>query len=151
LHLAQQDKSVCIATPDDALALEMSYIDKSSFRKRFAELGIRSVADVRLEKVERRGNTLQATFRNELTGVESRIEASQIVVEHGTVPAADIYHELRHLSANDGVTDVAFMLGGGEATAPEPGSFLLHRIGDAVSSRDVYSSIHEAYRLCSKL
>jgi len=151
LHLAQQGKSVCIATPDDALAIEMSYIDKSSFRKRFAELGIRSITEVRLEKVERRGNTLQATFRHELTGAESRLEASQIIVEHGTVPLADIYHALRQLSANDGVTDIAFMMGGEEAAAPAPGSFLLHRIGDAVSSRDVYSSIYEAYRLCSKL
>jgi pyruvate/2-oxoglutarate dehydrogenase complex dihydrolipoamide dehydrogenase (E3) component len=151
LHLAQQGKSVCLATPDDALAVEMSYIDKSSFRKRFAELGIRPVVDVRLEKVERRGNTLQATFRNELTGAESTIEASQIVVEHGTLPAAEIYHELRNLSVNDGVTDIAFMLGNAEAAAPEPGRFLLHRIGDAVASRDLYSAIYEAYRLCSKL
>ena len=34
LHLAQQGKSVCIATPDEALALEMPYTDKASFRKR---------------------------------------------------------------------------------------------------------------------
>lgn len=151
LQLARQGPSVCLATPDDALAVEMSYIDKSSFRKRFAELGIRSLVDVRLEKVERRGNALQATFRNELTGAESLIEASQIVIEYGTLPAAEIYHDLRGHSANDGVTDIAFMLGNEEATAPASGSFLLHRIGDAVSSRDLYSAIYEAYRLCSKL
>ncbi len=151
LHLAQQGKTVSIATPDDALAVEMSYIDRSGFRKRFAELGIRSFTEVRLEKVERRGNALQASFRHELTGAQSRIEASQIIVEHGTLPAAEIYHALRALSANDGVTDTAFMVGDAEAEAPPAGSFLLHRIGDAVSSRDIYSSIYEAYRLCSKL
>jgi 2,4-dienoyl-CoA reductase-like NADH-dependent reductase (Old Yellow Enzyme family) len=151
LHLAQQGKTVSFATPDEAIAVEMSYIDRTGFRKRFAQLGIRPVVDVRLEKVERRGNALQATFRNELTGAESLVEAGQIVVEHGTLPAAELYHELRHLSANDGVTDIAFMLGSEEAAAPEPGSFLLHRIGDAVSSRDLYSAIYEAYRLCSKL
>jgi hypothetical protein len=43
------------------------------------------------------------------------------------------------------------MVGDAEAEAPPAGSFLLHRIGDAVSSRDIYSSIYEAYRLCSKL
>ncbi len=151
LHLARQGKSVRFATPDDALAVEMSYIDKSGFRKRFAELGVRPVVEVRLEKVERRGNKLVATFRNELTGAESRMEASQIVVENGTAPVDELYHALRPLSVNDGVTDVAFMLGGAEAAAPAPGRFLLHRIGDAVASRDVYSSIYEAYRLCSKL
>ncbi|MBN9442912.1 MAG: N-methylproline demethylase, partial [Bosea sp.] len=69
----------------------------------------------------------------------------------GTLPAAEIYHDLRGHSANDGVTDIAFMLGNEEAVAPAPGRFLLHRIGDAVSSRDLYSAIYEAYRLCSKL
>ena len=151
LHLAQQGKSVCIATPDDALAVEMTYIDKSSIRKRIAELGIRSIVEASLVKVERRGNSLQATFRNVLTGTESQVEASQIVIEHGTVPVADIYHELRHLSVNDGVTDIALLLNREEAVATQPGSFQLHRIGDAVSSRDVYSSIHEAFRLCSKI
>lgn len=151
LQLAKQGSSVSFATPDDSLAVEMTYIDKSSFRRRFAELGIRSLVDIRLERVERRGNRLRATFRNELTGSESHVEASQIVIEHGTLPAAEIFHELRHHSANAGVTDIAFMLGSGEAVAPGPGGFLLHRIGDAVSSRDVYSAIHEAYRLCSRL
>jgi 2,4-dienoyl-CoA reductase-like NADH-dependent reductase (Old Yellow Enzyme family)/thioredoxin reductase len=151
LHLAQHGKSVCIATPDDALALEMTYIDKSSFRKRMTELGIRSVVEVGLERVDRRGNRLLATFRNELTGAQSQIEADQIIVEHGTVPVADVYHALRHLSANDGVTDIALLLGQAGAAAPATGAFQLHRIGDAVSSRDIYSSIHEGYRLCSKL
>lgn len=86
-----------------------------------------------------------------MTGAESRLEASQIIVEHGTLPAAEIYHELQSLSANDGVTDIAFMLGREEAAPAAPGRFLLHRIGDAVSSRDVYSAIYEAHRLCSKL
>ena len=151
LHLSQLGKSVCIATPDDALALEMTYIDKSSFRKRMTELGIRSVVEVGLEKVDRRGNRLLATLRNELTGAQSQIEADQIIVEHGTVPVADVYHALRHRSANDGVTDIALVLGQAEAATPPTGAFQLHRIGDAVSSRDIYSSIHEAYRLCSKL
>lgn len=151
LHLAQQGKSVCIATPDDALALEMTYIDKSSFRKRITELGIRSVVEVCLVKVQRRGNLLEATFRNELTGAESQVEASQIIVEHGTVPMAEIYHELRQLSANDGVTDIALLLGRSEVLPSAPEAFQLHRIGDAVSSREIYSAIHDAYRLCSKL
>jgi 2,4-dienoyl-CoA reductase-like NADH-dependent reductase (Old Yellow Enzyme family) len=151
LHLAQQGKAVSFATPDDAVAIEMSYIDRTGFRKRFAELGIRPAVEVRLEKVERRGNRLQALFRHELTGQKSLVEASQIVVEHGTMPADDIYHDLRGSSGNDGVTDIAFMLGSAEAAAPMPGSFILHRIGDAISSRDLYSAIYDAYRLCSKL
>jgi len=151
LHLAQQGKAVSFATPDDAVAVEMSYIDRTGFRKGFAQLGIRPAVEVRLEKVERRGNRLQALFRHELTGEESLIESSQIVIEHGTMPVDDIYCELRETSENAGVTDIAFMLGSVEAPPPVPGRFVLHRIGDAISSRDLYSAIYDAYRLCSKL
>ena len=153
LHLAQQGKSVCIATPDDALALEMPYTDKASFRKRISELGIRSIVDVRLQRVARQGNSLVATFRNELTGAESHIEALQVLIEHGTLPMDELYQDLRSHSSNDGVTDIHFMMGHGRTAlvARASGSFDLHRIGDAVASRDVYSSIHEAYRLCSRI
>ncbi len=113
LQLAQQGKSVCIATPDDALALEMPYTDKASFRKRISELGIRSIVDVRLQKVARQGNRLVATFRNELTGAESHIEALQVLIEHGTLPMDELYQDLRSHSANDGITDVRFMMGHG--------------------------------------
>jgi len=55
---------------------------------------------------------------------------------------------LRGCSSNNGVTDIALMTG---AKPVNLGSFELHRIGDAVASRDVYSSIYEAYRLGSQL
>jgi 2,4-dienoyl-CoA reductase-like NADH-dependent reductase (Old Yellow Enzyme family)/thioredoxin reductase len=154
LQLAQQGKSVCIATPDDALALEMPYTDKASFRKRISELGIRSIVDVRLQKVARQGNRLVATFRNELTGAESHVEALQMLIEHGTLPIEELYQDLRPHSSNDGVTDVHFMMGHGptaHVASRSSGRFELHRIGDAVASRDVYSSIYEAYRLCSRI
>jgi len=154
LQLAHQGKSVRIATPDDALALEMPYTDKASFRKRISELGIQSLVEVRLHKVARLGNGLVATFRNELTGAESEVQAQQVLIEHGTSPVAEVYQELRARSANDGVTDIHFMVGqdlDAPAAARPLGGFDLHRIGDAISSRDVYSSIYEAYRLCSRL
>lgn len=151
LRLAEAGRAVSIATPDDSLALEMSYIDKASYRKRLAELGIRSLLEQRLESVARRKNGLVATFRHELTGARSEIEVQQVVVENGTLPVAEVYEALRPHSANDGVTDIGFVLGQTSSASPAPGRFELHRIGDAVSSRDIYASIHEAYRLCSKL
>ena len=156
LRLAEEGKSVCIATPDDALAVEMPYTDKASYRKRISQLGIRSLVEVRLQKVVRRnhGPGLVATLRNELTGAESEIEVQQVVIENGTLPVADVYHELRTRSVNDGVTDIRFLLGQ-ETALPEParkaGQFELHRIGDAASSRDIHAAIYEASRLCSKL
>jgi hypothetical protein len=65
----------------------------------------------------------------------------------------EVYNELRARSSNDGVTDIALMTGADAQveTARGEGSFELHRIGDAVASRDSYSAVYDAYRLCSRL
>ena len=77
-------------------------------------------------------------------------EADQIVVEHGTIPADKLYHDLRTQAVNDGVTDLDALL----ALKPQPrslrpeGSFELHRIGDAVASRNIHAAVLDAFRLC---
>ncbi|WP_413468377.1 FAD-dependent oxidoreductase [Mesorhizobium sp. B1-1-8] len=154
LHLARLGRVVSLAMVDDTLALETPYPERVSLRKLASELAIRVVGDQRLVKVARQGNGIAARFRHELTGAETEMTAAQLIVERGTVPMEDTYQELRARSANNGVTDIALMTGtrtkkGDNAQAP--GSFVLHRIGDAVASRDIYSSIYEAYRLCSRL
>lgn len=151
LDLARGGKAVTVASPDEALVVEMSYIDKSSFRKRIAELGIRAMLDLRLVKVERRNNQLLATFRHELTGEAVEIASMQVVIEHGTVPADEVFKALRPQSANDGITDIRRLMGEAPRIALGAGRFELHRLGDAISSRDVYSAIYDAYRLCATL
>lgn len=153
LDLARKGMEVTIATPDEALAVEMTYQDKTGFRKHAAELDIEIRTYVRLIKVTRQGNGLLATFRNELTDWETTHAAQQIIIENGTVPVDEVYADLRDQSKNRGVTDVRLMMGATavvEDTNPD-GGFILHRIGDAVSSRDVYSAIYDAYRLCCRL
>lgn len=154
LHLAQHGRVVSLAIADDTLAIETPYPDRVSFRKRASERGIRVVSDMRLVKAARQGNGIAATFRHELTGAETEMTAAQLIVERGTVPMEDTYQELRARSANNGVTDIALMTGTATKRDNDPqaaGSFVLHRIGDAVASRDIYSSIYEAYRLCLQL
>lgn len=119
-------RTVTFATPDAVPAVEMPYQDATSFRKRFYQAGIATLADHALIRVKRQGNRLQATLRNEMTGAEYRLEASQVVVEHGTLPMDELFTDLRE-SGN---------------------GLLLHRIGDAVASRDLHASILDAYRLC---
>ncbi|TJW45885.1 MAG: hypothetical protein E5W83_10385 [Mesorhizobium sp.] len=141
-------------TPDDALAVEMPYPERASFRKLLSELGIRTMVDVKLTKVARRGNGLTAIFRNELTGAETSLVTSQVVIENGTIPVEEVFQDLRAGSANGGLSGVFFQDSSHDSLSvgsPNSGKFSLHRIGDAVSSRDIYSSIYEAYRLCSRL
>jgi hypothetical protein len=146
---AGKSKHVALVSIDAQLAMELTYSERAIWKKKLYELGIPMLFDHELERVEGCGNRLTATFRNLMT--EARVErsAEQIVVEHGTVPADALYHELRGLSANDGVTNYDALL----ALEPQPrvirpdATFELHRIGDAVASRNIHSAVLDALRL----
>jgi hypothetical protein len=81
------------------------------------------------------------------------LSAPQVVIENGTVPMGEVFGGLRARSRNDGVTDIHALLDGHPqlATPPPPGEFELHRIGDAVSSRNVHAAVYDALRLCMAL
>ena len=69
-----------------------------------------------------------------------------MVIEHGTEPADALYHELRDDARNHGVTDLDALLTG----RAQPGTgdgFELHRVGDAVSSRNIHTAVLDSLRL----
>ena len=135
---------------DGHLAMEMAYAEQVIWRRRLYEIDLDPSFDRRLMRVSKDGNQLSVSFKNELTGDEEVRQVDQIVVEHGTLPADEIYHELRGASVNDGVTDIAALLRG----TPQPrevntdSGFELHRIGDAVSRRNIHTAVLGALRLC---
>jgi 2,4-dienoyl-CoA reductase-like NADH-dependent reductase (Old Yellow Enzyme family) len=153
LHLAEQGSQVRFVTIDNLVALEMGYHERVIYRKRFALNGIEVTTDSQLVRVRRSGNRLTATFRHELTGRETEMTAAQVVFEHGTVPVDELYQTLRARSANNGVTDLEALLHARPqlGAPPPPGAFELHRIGDAVASRNVHAAIYDALRLCMAL
>jgi hypothetical protein len=150
LHLAEQGSAVQFVTIDDNIGLEMEYSARVVYRKRFAQNGVRSLIDHQLQSVEKRGNQLVAKFRHELTGSTTELAASHVVIERGTVPVDEVFSALRARSSNDGITDIDALLAG-EAQKAGGEGFLLHRIGDAVSSRNVHAAVYDALRLCSAL
>ena len=134
---------------DGHLAMEMSYAEQVVWRRRTYEIGIEPRLDRRLERVEREGNRLRVTFRNELTDEAEEHETGRIVVEHGTRPADALFRALAGRSANRGALDQRALLAG--EPQPEPEGFQLFRIGDAVSSRNIYAAVLDAFRLCRTL
>ena len=136
---------------DSHLAMEMAYSEQVVWRRRIHEIGIEPRLDRRLVRVERDGNRLRATFRNELTDAVETHEADQLVVEHGTLPADDLFHGLRDRSSNRGVVDQEALLRGRPQPGAEGEGFQLFRIGDAVSSRNVHAAVLDAFRLCRVL
>jgi hypothetical protein len=144
---------VQFVTIDEYVGMEMEYPSRTIYRKRFAENGVRITTDSTLVRVRPGGNRLIATFRHELTGAMQELTASQVVIEHGTVPMTELFDALRADSANDGMTDIEPLLQRRPqlASPPTGGAFELHRIGDAVTSRNVHGAIYDALRLCSAL
>ena len=95
--------------------------------------------------------TFEAELRNVYGGETSLRTVDQVVVEHGTVPAAEVFHALKARSGNRGRTDVE-ALARGTAQPPGPaGTFSLFRVGDAVASRNIHAALHDSLRICKDL
>ncbi len=149
-HLAEKGHAVQFVTIDDNVGLEMEYNARVVYRKRFAERGVKVTLDQSLMAVRRAGNGLEAVFRHELTGAITTQTAAQVIVERGTMPMTEVYDTLRPGSINDGQTDLDALLAGTMQPRHAPG-YELHRIGDAVTSRNVHAAIYDALRLCMAL
>ncbi|MEO0619348.1 MAG: FAD-dependent oxidoreductase [Pseudomonadota bacterium] len=152
-HRAGAD--VSLVALDDRPGVEMGYAERVIWKRTLAEAEIAPVFDTRLARVERDGNVCIGIFHNELTGHELRLRAPQIIVEHGTIPADDIFRELEAGARNQGRLDEdAFLSGARQPSEAGDGSddgFTLYRIGDAMSSRNVAAAMFDALRLCSVL
>ena len=147
---AREGRRVSLVSIDAQLAQELTYVERVIWKQRMYELAVPTTFDHEFVRVAMQGNRIVATFRNLLTEALIERTADQLIVEHGTVPADELYRELRGAAANDGVTDLPALL----AIAPQPrsirpgASFELHRVGDAVASRNVHAAIYDSLRLC---
>ena len=147
---AAQGAEVRLVGIDASLAAEMTYAERVMWKKRIYELDIATSFDQRLVAVRKEGNRMAALFVNEVTGAESEWVGDQVVIEHGTRPVDGLCTGLRRHSGNDGVTDIDALLAG----RPQPvtgAGFELHRIGDAVSSRNIAAAVLDAFRLVRRM
>ena len=91
-------------------------------------------------------------IRNEYSDVEEERHVDQVVVEHGTLPAAELFHDLAPKARNEGELDIAALIAGRpqETATNEDGEFMLFRVGDAVASRNIHAAIYDSLRLCKE-
>ena len=151
-YAALRDKKATLVTLDGFIAAELTYAERAAWKRKCYERGIAVVPDHRLTRVVRDGNRLLGSFVNEVTLQVAEFAADQFVIEHGTTPMDELYHELRASSSNDGVTDLGALI----AVERQPqgrgdGAFELYRVGDAVASRNIPSAIYDSLRLCVRL
>jgi len=150
-HLAGLGSKVTLATIDDRIAVEMGYAERVVSRKRLFEMGVEMLCDVKIKSVHRSGKMFAAHLVNELTGKTTSRTADQIIVETGTQPVDEIFHVLRKSSLNDGVTDLENLLAGKSQLSDGQQGYILHLIGDAVTSRSIHAAILDAYRIAVRI
>jgi 2,4-dienoyl-CoA reductase-like NADH-dependent reductase (Old Yellow Enzyme family) len=135
-------------TPERTLAPDVGGTNYPVYFRAFSRHGVTVTLNRRLQAVDRDGNRLVATLLDEYgKTTETRI-VDQVVVEHGTLPADDLYFALKPISSNLGAVDYdALTNGRPQRLAPNPqGRFTLFRIGDAVSSRNIHAAVHDGLR-----
>ena len=145
--LAEAGQSMTLVTPDGQLGKEMSYLERPFVMRTLYKAGVQIHPDLRLIGSERRGNRIAARFLNEFTEEETILDCDRLVIERGTVPVDDLFHDLVGLARNHGASDPIAMAEARPQCAPGAG-FELYRIGDAVSSRDVHAAMLDANRIC---
>lgn len=153
-YCKNRNASVQFATIDESLATEQAYAERVIWRRWVHEHKMPVRFEEQLKEVRRDGNQLSAVLQNELTGEVTELSAGQVIFDYGTIPADGIYHELRERSSNGGVTELKRWVAGQPQVRADAdlskGAFELHRIGDALSSRNIHAAVLDALRLCQE-
>lgn len=151
--LLDSGAGVTLVTPDREMAHEIGTANRSVYMRKLYKMGITIIPDTVLNTVEREGNRYKVTLCNDYSEELSTRIVDHILVEHGVQPFEDLFHDLAPHSTNLGQLDLErFSAGAPQTLSPNPtGMFRLHRVGDAVSSRDVHSAMYDAHRLCRHL
>jgi hypothetical protein len=147
--LAEAGARVEVMTPDRTFAPDVMGMNLVPYVRGMQDRGVTFTVTWRLLSVERAGNQLRAVAGSDYGTARREGVFDQVVVNHGTQPLADIYFDLKPLSANLGAVDYAALIDG----RPQPAmpGFQLYRIGDAVEARNTHAAIYDALRLVRTL
>jgi 2,4-dienoyl-CoA reductase-like NADH-dependent reductase (Old Yellow Enzyme family)/thioredoxin reductase len=148
--LALNGAAVTFVTPDPAPGTLLERTTRPTFLTRLYRLGVDFVPDSRLTGIERVESRLRATIANEYAHTRTTMSVDHVIVEHGTVPDTSLFEQLRPGSSNGGAIDLdALAAGAGQPAADE--GYELHRVGDALASRNIHAAVFDALRLCKDL
>ena len=153
-RLVAAGSSVEIVSPDRHVGQEVTGTAYPAYLKTFYEHGVRMTPDHRLVAVRRSADgRLEVELSNDYTGGSARRTVDQVVVEHGSLPNAEVYLALVDGSINGGELDLDAFIGGRPQAlvTNESGRYQLFRIGDAVASRNIHAAIYDGRRIAMAL
>lgn len=150
---AAAGSQVEIMTPDRVFAPDVMAMNLVPYMRSLQDKDVTFTVTRRLMDVTRSGNKLSATIGTDYSDHTEQKEYDQVVVNYGTLPLDDLYHELKPQSSNRGAVDYDALIAGAPQTVVrnDEGAFQLFRIGDAVSARNTHAAIYDALRLVKDL
>ena len=153
-RLVAAGSAVEIVSPDRHVGQEVTGTAYPAYLKTFYEHGVRMTPDHRLVGVRRSADgRLEVELSNDYTGGSTHRIVDQVVVEHGSLPNAEVYLALVDGSTNGGELDLDAFVGGRPQAlvVNESGRYQLFRIGDAVASRNIHAAIYDGRRIAMAL
>ena len=147
--IAEAGSKLEVVTPERTLAPDVGGTNYPAYFRALALAGAKIEINLRLERIERRGNAVAGVFFDEYGKRQVVKEADQIVVDHGAAPVAELYFVLKPGSINLGEIDYKALLANRpqEVVRNPEGRYRLFRIGDAVASRNIHAAVYDAVRL----
>lgn len=146
---ANAGAKVEVMTPDRVFSPDIMAMNLVPYMRSLQALDVTFTVARRLLDVRRDGNKLTAVIGTDYSDHQFEAQYDQVVVNYGTLPADELYFELKPLSTNLGAVDHSALLGGGAQALDRntQGRFQLFRIGDAVSARNIHAAVYDALRL----
>ncbi|MCR8827512.1 NADH:flavin oxidoreductase [Pseudosulfitobacter koreensis] len=150
---AAAGSQVEVMTPDRSFAPDIMGMNLVPYMRSLQDKDVTMTVARRLLGVARNGNVLTATIGTDYSDHTHQADYDQVVVNYGTLPLDEVYHDLKPLSRNGGAVDHDALIEGRtqEILRNPEGSFQLFRIGDAVSARNTHAAIYDALRLVKDL
>ncbi|MEM7531195.1 MAG: FAD-dependent oxidoreductase [Chloroflexota bacterium] len=149
--VAEHGSTVELVTPENAIGQELGGTNFATYMEHLHKQHVKITTNLRLLHVAEDGDSLNVVFEHEYSHLEESRQIDQIICEHGTVPNDDLYFALKSHSTNLGETDLTALIAVQSQTITHQpdGRFMLFRVGDAVTSRNIHAAIYDSLRLCS--
>ena len=147
--VAASGGQVEIMTADRSFSPEVMAMNLVPYMRSLQAKGAKFTVTYRLKEVAKDGNQLKATIGTDYSDYSYDAHYDQVVVNFGTLPLDDLYHELNAHSSNKGEVDYNALITHKPQSIVrnEQGEFQLFRISDAVSARNTHAAIYDALRL----
>lgn len=148
-YLAGHGTLVEVVSPDMSIGEDLGGTVRPVYNKRLLEKEVIFTPNFALRQVYREDDKLVAVLCNEYTNQEEERVVDQVILENGVYPDETLYYELKQQSRNHGQVDLEALFAARPQPEPEfDGDFLLYRVGDCVSARDIHAAIYDSLRLC---